>query len=780
MPPTPPTSPSRTPSQSHSTPQPSAAPQSIQSTLPTLTFTPADDTARLSRTLSLSAAGVASTITLLDDGNTVPFIARYRKEATGGLDEVEIRAVADALETLRALDARRTTVLAAIAEQGRLTTELRDAIASAETRTALEDLYLPYKQKRRTRAQIARERGLADLANLILRQPITKKSPETLAAPFVRGETAGAQAALTGGRTIAAVTSAEDALAGARDIVAETIADDPAVRGETRRRALAFAVLDAVLKPGAADERGVYTTYYDFHGRVDHIRPHQVLAINRAEQEGVLRVKITVPERDWRSAIGAHYRPNPRSPLAGELTAATDDAAARLLLPAIERDIRRALGERAEAHAIDVFGRNLRSLLLQAPLAGHTVLGLDPAYRTGCKLAIVDPTGRLTATAKIYPHPPQSQRTEAMSTLRDLIRRHGVTIVAIGNGTASRESERLVADVLRDLDGVRYVVVSEAGASVYSASPLARAELPKLDVTERGAVSIARRLQDPLAELVKIDPQSIGVGLYQHDVDQKALDHALDGVVESVVNRVGVDVNTASPALLARVAGIGPKLSESIVAHRDTNGPFARRTGLMRVAGLGAKAFEQSAGFLRIRAGDTRVADPQDTPVADPLDATAIHPESYGAARALLDLAGLSPATAPDARREPLDALVAAEGLEALADRLGIGVPTLVDIVEQLVRPGRDPRDDAPPPLLRDDVLTMADLHVGMRLSGTVRNVVDFGAFVDIGVEQDGLMHKSAMPPGLTIGAGDVVTVEVMRVECDRGRIGLGWVADTE
>lgn len=713
-----------------------------------LAFAPADDAARLAGPLSLPAAKVLACVELLDGGNTVPFISRYRKEATGGLDEVEVRAVADALDALRALDARRATVLAAIAAQGQLTDALRDAIAAAPTRTALEDLYLPYKQKRRTRAQIARERGLGHLAQLVLRQVVTAKSPAELAAPFLGAE----------------VATVDAALAGARDIVAETIADDPTVRGETRRRALAFGVIEAARKAGSADDRGVFEIYDGFRARVDRVQPYQTLALNRGEAEGVLRVSIDVPERDWRAAIDARHRPDPRSPLAGELAAAVDDAAARLLLPAIERDVRRALTERAAAHAIDVFARNLTGLLLQPPLAGHAVLGVDPAFRTGCKLAVVDAIGRLVATGVVYPHPPQNQRAAALSTLRDLVRRHGVTVIAIGNGTASRETERLVAELVREMAGVKYTVVSEAGASVYSASPLARAELPGLDVSGRGAVSIARRIQDPLAELVKIDPQSIGVGLYQHDVDPKALGRAVDGVVESVVNRVGVDVNTASPALLARVAGVGPKLADAIVAHRDAAGPFRRRAALKGVAGLGPKAFEQSAGFLRISGGD------------EPLDASAIHPESYGAAAALLARAGLDAATPPAARRPSLDALLADGDLTDLATGLGVGVPTLTDIVDQLVRPGRDPRTDAPPPLLRDDVLAVADLTVGMQLAGTVRNVVDFGAFVDIGVEHDGLLHRSALPPGLHLGVGDVVTVEVVRIEADRGRIGLGWV----
>ena len=515
---------------------------------------------------------------------------------------------------------------------------------------------------------------------------------------------------------------------------------------------------------GAQDERGVFQLYYEFSLRVDRIKPHQVLALNRGEALKVLRVGLDVVERDWRQAVFGVFRTDPRSPWAPQLMQAGEDAAQRLLLPAIERDVRTTLAGTAERHAIAVFAANLRGLLSQPPLAGHTVLGIDPGFRTGCKVAVVDPSGKVLATGTIYPHPPPNQKREAAAALRALMDRHGVTLITIGNGTASRETEQLVADLLRNSTStVRYLIVNEAGASVYSASPLARAELPELDVTLRGAVSIARRALDPLAELVKIDPKSIGVGLYQHDVDQKELGKTLDGVVESVVNRVGVDVNTASPALLTHVAGIGPKLADRIVAHRDAAGPFRKRAALREVAGLGPKAFEQSAGFLRIRDGD------------EPLDASAIHPESYAVARQLLRRAGVTLAAPVAERQAKLDALLAQTSLATLADELGAGAPTLADICAQIVRPGRDPRADLPAPLLRSDVLALDDLAPGLRLHGTVRNVVDFGAFVDIGVKQDGLLHRSRLPEGTLLTVGDVVEVEVVGVEKERGRIALGW-----
>ncbi|GAB4209349.1 MAG: Tex family protein [Roseiflexaceae bacterium] len=705
--------------------------------------------------LKLRVEQVAAAIGLLDEGNTIPFIARYRKERTNALDEEQLRQIAALLESLRALDERRAAIIASIEEQGKLTPELRAQLLAATTKTELEDLYQPYKPKRRTRASIAREKGLQPLADLILRQPRNGPSPEQAAAPFV-GE---------------AVPTPEDALAGARDIVAEQVSDHPEVRRITREKALQWGGVRCEKSEKAEDPKGVYQTYYAFEAVASRLKPYQVLALNRGEHEGVLKVRLHFAERDWRGAVERVFRPDPRSPLADQLALAIDDAAERLLLPAIERDVRRTLTEQAEAHAIQVFAANLRGLLSQPPLAGHTVLGIDPGFRTGCKIAVVGPTGKVLATGTIYPHNGERGRTEALRSLAELTARHSVSLITIGNGTASRETEQLVAELIRTLEarpgaagaGLRYLMVNEAGASVYSASPLARAELPDLDVTLRGAVSIARRAQDPLAELVKIEPKAIGVGLYQHDVDQTELGAALGGVVESVVNRVGVDVNTASPALLTYVAGIGPKLADRIVAFRDEHGPFPSRATLRKVSGLGPKAFEQSAGFLRVRGGD------------QPLDASAIHPESYGIAQALLRRAGLTPATPLAERQAPLERLRAAQPLEQLAAELGTGAPTLADIFEQLVRPGRDPRADLPAPILRADVLSLDDLKPGLQLKGTVRNVVDFGAFVDIGVKQDGLLHRSQLPHGVALHVGDVIDVEVQSVDAARGRIALGW-----
>ncbi|MDP2977058.1 MAG: helix-hairpin-helix domain-containing protein, partial [Anaerolineales bacterium] len=514
----------------------------------------------------------------------------------------------------------------------------------------------------------------------------------------------------------------------------------------------------------AMDEKRVYESYYAFEGRVDRLQPHQILALNRGEKEGILRVRVHIDERDWRTAVENVFEADILSPFADELVLAEEDAASRLLLPSIERDVRRELSEKADGHAINVFATNLRALLGQPPLAGHTTLGIDPGFRTGCKVAVVDPTGKLLDTGTIYPHEPKNDWVGALTALEDMINRHHVTLITIGNGTASRETERLAAELTRNTQHVKYLIVNEAGASVYSASALARQEFPDLDVSIRGAVSIARRAQDPLAELVKIDPKSIGVGLYQHDVDQAALTHALDGVVENVVNNVGVDVNTASSALLTHVAGVGPKLATSIVSYRDENGQFKSRAELRKISGLGPKAFEQSAGFMRIRDGD------------EPLDASAIHPESYSVARAVLERAGLQPGSPLTERKPALDALLAKTPLEKLAAELNCGLPTLKDILEQLLRPGRDPRADTPAPILRCDVLRMADLAEGMELKGTVRNVVDFGAFVDIGVKQDGLLHRTQIPFGTVLKVGDIIGVKILKIEPERGRISLGWV----
>ena len=699
--------------------------------------------------LGLRLEKVAATVDLLDADNTIPFIARYRKEVTGGMDEEQLRQVSDLLKRLRLLDERRQTIFKSIEEQGKLTPQLKQQLLQAETLTELEDLYQPYKPKRRTRASVARERGLQPLADLILEQPRFERSLADLTQPYLTDE----------------VPTAEEAWAGARDIVAEIISDHTEVRQGTRLKATQWGVLRSEKQPDAMDEKHTYETYYEFAERVDRLRPHKVLALNRGEAEKVLRLSLDVAERDWQGAIAAVFRPDPRSPLAEQLTLAVNDAAQRLLLPAIERDVRRALTEQAEQHAIRVFADNLHALLNQPPLSGHTVLGIDPGFRTGCKTAVVDPTGKVLETDTIFPHPPQNQREQALKTLADLVERHQISLVTIGNGTGSRETEQLVAELTRANPGVHYLIVNEAGASVYSASPLARAEMPDLDVSMRGAVSIARRAQDPLAELVKIDPKSIGIGLYQHDVDQKALTESLNGVVESVVNNVGVDINTASAALLTYVAGIGPRLAERIVAYRDEKGSFTDRETLHQVPGLGPKAFEQSAGFLRIPGG------------SNPLDATAIHPESYPVAQTLFKKAGLNLQLPLPDRRTALDALRTRQPMDSLAAQLGTGVPTLSDIFEQLLRPARDPREDVPLPILRSDVLSIEDLKDGMRLKGTVRNVVDFGAFIDIGVKQDGLLHRSQLAPGTALKVGDVIDVIILKVETERGRISLGMAA---
>ena len=697
--------------------------------------------------VNVKASQVSAVIKLLDEDNTVPFIARYRKEMTGSLDDEQIRIIADELLRLRTLDVRRASVLASIEEQGKLTDELRANINAALTMTALEDLYAPYKKKRRTRAMLAREKGLEPLAELILSQS-TDGSPEELAKQFLNDQ----------------VADVSEALQGARDIVAETISDNANIRAAVREKALKFARIRVQKVKDAVDEKGVYQSYYEFETRVDRLQPHQTLAITRGEKEGILRVHVDIAERDWLDAIQSEFEQDILSPFADQLELAMRDSAERLLLPAIERDVRREKGESADNHAIQVFANNLRALLSQPPLADHVIMGIDPGYRTGCKVAVVDPTGKLLDTVTIYPHEPKNDWTGAIKTLQDMINRHRVTLITIGNGTASRETEKLSAELTRNAPQTKYLIVNEAGASVYSASALARQEFPELDVTLRGAVSIARRAQDPLAELVKIDPKSIGVGLYQHDVDQAALAHTLDGVVESVVNKVGVDANTASPALLTHIAGIGPKLASNIVAHRDANGPFKSRAALRKVSGLGPKAFEQAAGFMRIQGG------------TNPLDASAIHPESYKIAEAILVRAGLSPASNFGERKPALEALIAQTPPETLAQELNCGVPTFKDILEQLVRPGRDPRSDAPPPLLRSDVLKAEDLMTGMQLTGTVRNVVDFGAFVDIGVKQDGLLHRTQIPHGTVLKVGDIIDVEIVKLELERGRIGLGWV----
>jgi uncharacterized protein len=668
-------------------------------------------------------------VSLLEEGCTIPFLARYRKERTGGLDEEQLRDIQTARAQWEALEGRRAGILKSLQEQGVKDEALLGAIHAAEHLSTLEDLYLPYKPKRKTRAGRALELGLEPLARMMCAQP-NGPSPEDAAGRFVKGQ----------------VGSVREALAGAMDIVAEWSSETAEIRQTVRDKGNRFGTLVVSLKKGAEDPRETYRSYYDFRGAVSRLAPHQVLAIDRGEREKILKVDLEWNERDWKDPLWRAYRPRAQSSWGSLLAQALEDGARRLLLPAVERDVRRGLTEKAQAHAIDVFAGNLRSLLLVPPLANHVVMALDPGFRTGCKLAVVDPTGKLLQTATIYPHPPQKQWRESLAELGQMVTRHKVTLLAIGNGTASRESEQLAAELVKQHSGLSYLMVSEAGASVYSASPLARAELPGLDVSLRGAVSIARRVLDPLAELIKIDPKSVGVGMYQHDLDEKKLDGALASVVESVVHNVGVELNTASPALLSHVGGIGPRMSEKIVAYREKNGPFPSRAALTKISGLGPKAFEQAAGFLRIRDG------------VEPLDATAIHPESYAVARQVAKIAQGNPAS--------LD-------LKTLSAQLSCPVPTLGDIVQQLQKPGRDPRMDLPAPVLRKDVLSLEDIYPGLILPGTVRNVVDFGAFVDLGVKQDGLIHRSQLK-GRRLSVGDVLDFEVLEIDPRRGRIGLG------
>jgi uncharacterized protein len=701
----------------------------------------------LAARLNIPHAQVQSTVQLLDEDNTIPFIARYRKEATGGLDEVQLREIAAELKRLRSLAERRESILESLREQDQLTPELEKQLLAADSRTELEDLYQPYRPKRTTRASQARELGLTGLAEQILAQPLGGKAPETAAEAYLTDQ----------------VENVEHALQGARDIAAEKISDHPRIRQAARKKAFRSAVLGAEKRSGAEDPRGTYQNYTSFSGQLQALKAHQVLALDRGEEEKVLRISLEIPERCWRKPVQEIFPVKSGSPYADQLDQAAQDAADRLLLPAITRDLRRKLTETAQAEAVQIFAENVRSLLLQPPLAGRTVLGLDPGFRTGCKAAVVDPTGKPLGTATIYPVPPRSQPEQARKILASLIAEHGVSLIAIGNGTASRETEQFVAELTAEREDLHYLVVSETGASVYSASELAGRELPEMDVSLRGAVSIARRVQDPLAELVKIDPRSLGVGMYQHDLDQGELSRTLDEVVESVVNQVGVDLNTASPALLTHISGIGPALADRLVAYREEHGPFQRRQDLLDVRGLGAKTFQQAAGFLRIREGD------------QPLDATAIHPESYPAAEEILNLAGISLSDPPETRRQALKDLSRRVDPTQLSDRLDTGIPTLKDIFQQLAEPGRDPREDLPRPILRSDVLTMEDLTPGMELRGTVRNVVAFGAFVDLGVKQDGLLHISQIPGGEKPAVGDVLTVQVLKVEPDRGRIGLGW-----
>ncbi len=698
---------------------------------------------------------VANTVQLIDDGNTIPFIARYRKEMTGSLDDQLLRELFERLTYLRNLDEQREKVRAAVIEQGAATPEWELALDAAVTLTEIEDLYRPFRPKRKTRASVAKAKGLEPLADAIYAQ--TEDDPLVLAAAFVDEEKE--------------VASVEDALAGARDILAERVSDDAGARKRLRVVCMAHGKLTA---KGAAEDLGVYEMYADFAEPLCKIAGHRVLAVNRGEREEMLKVAVTFDRARAMTILGSiHLKAD--NACAAQVREAMGDAYDRLLFPALERELRNELTDKASTDAIKVFSVNLRQLLMHPPLKNRVVLGLDPGYRTGCKVAVVDGTGKVLDTGVIYAVPPHNKVEQAKVFIKGLVKKHGVTVFAIGNGTASHETEVFAADVIRELDsGLSYMVVSEAGASVYSASKLAAEEFPDYDVSLRSAVSIARRLQDPLSELVKIDPKAIGVGQYQHDMPQKQLSEALDGVVEGCVNGVGVDLNTASAPLLARVAGISAAVAKNIVTYRQENGAFPHRDALKKVPKLGPKAFEQCAGFLRV---------PESREL---LDNTAVHPESYAAAKKLLAFCGLTEQELASGGAAVLRSRAEQLGLAALAEKLGVGEPTLKDMLDELQKPGRDPRDELPPPLLRVDIMGMEDLKVGMELTGTVRNVIDFGAFVDIGVHQDGLVHISRITnrfikhPSEVLKVGDIIKVWVISVDVAKKRIGLTMLPPKE
>ena len=705
----------------------------------------------LSREFSLRPQQVQAAVELLDAGNTIPFIARYRKEATGSLDDQVLREMAERLEYLRNLEKRREEIEKALTEQGVLTEELTEQLKSAATLSELEDLYRPFRPKRRTRATVARERGLEPLALRLMMQQ-NGDDPAQLAADFIDPDKE--------------VPDAESALAGARDILAETVSDSAEIRKELRELLNREGVL---VSKAAGEEDSVYSMYYDFREPVRSMAAHRILAVNRGERESFLKVTLEAPEDKARETVRRAYVRG-QSAASREVAAACEDAWERLIFPSLEREIRSDLTDRANVSAIKVFSDNLHQLLMQPPIKGKVTLGVDPGFRTGCKLAVVDENGKVLDTGVGYFTLPgnESGKAAAARLIKGFAQKYGITAIAIGNGTASRESEQFIASLLPELPGAAYMIVSEAGASVYSASKLAAQEFPDFDVTQRSAVSIARRMQDPLAELVKIDPKAIGVGQYQHDLKQNELTEALDGVVEQCVNQVGVEVSTASAELLSHVAGIGPALAKNIVAYREENG-IPSRAALKKVSKLGPKAFEQCAGFLRVR--DSR----------NPLDATAVHPESYEAAKSLLEKLGYD---LKDVRGGVADIIQRASryGHERLAAEIGIGLPTLNDMLSELKKPGRDPRDELPRPVLRTDVLDIKDLKPGMELTGTVRNVIDFGAFIDIGVHQDGLVHISRMcdryikHPSEVVKVGDIVKVWVVSVDEKKKRIALTMV----
>ena len=690
-------------------------------------------------------------ISLLDDGNTIPFIARYRKEMHGSMDDQLIREFSEKLEYLRSLDKRREEIRTLIEGQEKLTDEISLALDKAETLSELEDIYRPYRPKRKTRASVAKEKGLEPLAEIILKQE-SKCDPVAVAEEYVDEEKG--------------VANVEDALQGAMDIIAETVSDNAEIRKRIRNLANVNGVISSVAVD--AEKDSVYRQYYDYKEPVEKIADHRLLAVNRGEKEGFLKVSVEMDTERPLNSIAKVMITNPACACADIVKTACEDAYTRLIFPSIEREIRNDLTENACENSMKVFGVNLRQLLMQPPVKGKTVLGLDPGYRTGCKVAVVDGTGKVLDTAVIYPTHSEVKVKESKQKLLQLIKKHNVDIISIGNGTASKETEMFAADAIKEADHpVYYMVVSEAGASVYSASKLAAKELPQLDLTLRSAVSIARRLQDPLAELVKIEPKAIGVGQYQHDMPQKRLGETLDGVVEGCVNSVGADLNTASPALLSRISGLNSTVCNNIVAYREENGAFTSRAELKKVPKLGPKAFEQCAGFLRV---------PESK---NPLDNTGVHPESYKSAKELLALLDYSDKEIKEGKFTDLANRVAAKGTKSLADTLKIGLPTLDDIVKELSKPGRDPRDELPAPMLRSDILDIKDLKPDMVLKGTVRNVIDFGAFIDIGVHQDGLVHISQIcdkyikHPSEVLKVGDVVDVKIISVDPEKNRISL-------
>lgn len=707
---------------------------------------------QIAEELKIKTWQVEAVIQLIDEGCTIPFIARYRKEQHGTLNDEQLRTLDERLTYLRNLEERKQTVLASIEEQGKLTEELRMQILEAPTQVMLEDLYRPYRPKRRTRATIAKEKGLEGLANILLLQ-MTKQTMEEEAAAYI-DEAKG-------------VADAADAIQGAMDIIAESVADEADYRQTIRKTTMEKGVLISTAKN--PEEKSVYENYYEFESALTKLSGYQVLALNRGEKEKMLTVKIHAPEEDIIRYLNKKVITKENPNTTPYLEETIEDSYKRLTAPAVEREIRNELTERAEDGAINVFGKNLKQLLMQPPIAGKVVLGWDPAFRTGCKLAVVDETGKVLDTIVVYPTEPQNKVTETKKIVRGLIDKYKVSLISVGNGTASRESELVIVDMLKEINKpVQYIIVNEAGASVYSASKLATEEFPNFDVGQRSAVSIARRLQDPLAELVKIEPKSIGVGQYQHDMNQKKLGEALENVVEDCVNNVGVDLNTASASLLEYVSGISKTIAKNIVAYREENGRFTDRKQLLKVAKLGPKAYEQCAGFMRVSDGK------------NPLDATSVHPESYEAATKLLQLLGYDPS---DIKGGLTGLSLMTKDRKKLADQLGIGEITLDDIVKELEKPGRDPRDEMPKPILRTDVLEMKDLQEGMILKGTVRNVIDFGAFVDIGVHQDGLVHISKLTdkkfvkhPLDVVSVGDVVEVKVLSVDLQKKRIQLSMI----